>query len=399
MKILFVINTFPSPGHNIHTYNLAKILSKSHELSLVCFQKDTPYPKEHKYYKNVQVVSLEKKNFIAQGTKSILFNIPFCVLTNQSANMAKAIKNICQEVNFDIAMFEPLVMGQYYFCVSNCPKLLFPVDATSRIKQQRIQDAKNKIHKIVCHLDYSLVRKYEERIYDKFNGIIFSSSYDTEYTLKNIKVPAEKVHTMPEGVDLSYFHPSPNSLPQKPSIAFLGEMGHYPNHHGVLWFYNNVWKELKQQQPELLFYIVGNNPAHEIKNLSTLDKNIVVTGYVDDFRPYIWQATVFVSPLQTGTGMKNKVLQAMAMAKPVVASPLDVQGIAAENWRNVVIAKSPDEFTKNILTLLTDTQLRKNLEHQARLLVEKNHALEKKAGIFLEIAQTTISQTVNRLAV
>jgi len=390
MKILFVINGFPSTGNNIHTYNLAKVLSKSHELSLVCFETNMPFKKEEKYYKRIEIVPFKSKSFMSKGFRSFIYNTPFCVLTHQSETMAETIKNICQKVEFDVVIFEPLVMGQYYFCVKNCPKFLSPVDATGRIKEQRLYEAKNKIMKFIRYLDFLMVKKYEKFLYDKFRGIIFCSNHDSEYTLKNIKASIGKVYTMPEAVDIHYFHPAPDSLLQKPSIAFLGNMSHYPNHHGILWFYNNVWKKLRKKQTELIFYIVGNNPNQEIKNLSRHDQNIIVTGYVDDLRPYIWGATVFISPLQIGTGLKNKVLQAMAMGKAIVASPLDVQGIQVEDGKHVVVAKNSEEFVKQIVFLLQNKEEREKIGYNARKFVEKWHSLEEKGNRFIDIVSTAI---------
>lgn len=392
MKILFVINRFPSSGHNIHTYNLAKALSKSHELSLVCFENNSQFVKEDKYYTNIQIVPFKKKNFIKKGFKSLLLNAPFCVLTHQSQSMANAIKTICQKVKFDIVMFEPLVMGQYHYCVQDCLKILFPVDATSRIKEQRLYEEKNILTKFVRFIDYLMVRRYEKVLYNRFDGIIFSSNYDSEYTLKNIKISPEKVCTLPEGVDLSYFHPAYDLSFQKTSLAFLGNMDHYPNHHGMLWFYNNVWKTLKKEYPNLYFYIVGNNPGQEIKNLSLLDKNIIVTGYVDDIRPYIWQASIFVSPLQIGTGMKNKVLQAMAMGKAIVASPLDIQGTQVEDGKHVLVAKTPEDFIKKIVFLIRDKEKREELGYNARKYVEKWHSIEAKGDRFINFVSTKIKK-------
>jgi glycosyltransferase involved in cell wall biosynthesis len=390
MKILFVINGFPTNGNSIHTYNLAKTLSNDHEITLVCFDADFPYRKDKEHYANIHIVPFEKKNFLNKSINSLLSGTPFFVQTNKSADMIKIIKSICMQEKFDVVMFEPLAMGQYLFYTQDIPKILFPVDATSRIKKQKHHEANSVVNKIIHYIDYLMTIKYEKFLYEKADAIMFSSNYDSEYTMKNVDVNQKKVITVPEGVDLSYFHNSSDLLTQKPSIAFLGGMAHYPNKHGMLWFYNNVWKKLKVKQPDLLFYIVGSNPGEEIRNLSVLDKDIIVTGYVDDVRPYIRQASVFISPLQVGTGMKNKVLQAMAMGKAIVASPLDIQGIQAEDGKHVILARNPDEFVKHINSLLLNKQKRDELGFNARKLVEKNHTLKRKGDQFMDIATRII---------
>lgn len=389
MNILYIVNGIPSSGHRIHSYNLVKELSKDHEISLVCFESDSPYVKEYEYYKNVQQVPLKISSLLKKGLKSILTGTPYCVITYQSKNMLKVIENITKEVKFDVVLIEPLALGSYWSSINDCPRLLFPVDATSRIKEQNFIEEKNLIKKLVHYLDFLLVKKYEGFIYKKFNGIIFCSDYDSKYTVKNIKVSSDKVFTLPLAVDQSFYYPAESSG-EELSIAFVGNMGHPPNPHGMIWFHKNVWNQLKERYPDLLFYIIGSEPPQYIKDLAVKDKNIIVTGYVDDIRPYIWKASLFISPLQKGTGMKNKVLQAMAMGKAIISSPLDIQGTVAEDNKHLVVARTPAEYVEKIDRLLTDKKKRKELGSNACDLVTERYSLAIKSERFLNIVKTII---------
>jgi glycosyltransferase involved in cell wall biosynthesis len=391
-----VINGFPSPGNSIHSYNLAKILRASHEIDLICFRQESPYPAGRDYFRRVRQVALERRSVFAQGMASVLRNRPFCVLTHEAKAMEAVISAACREEAYSLVMFEPLAMGQYYSSVGACPKILFPVDATSRIKQQRVLEARSRGWKLVRHLDYSMVRRYEEWIYEKCEAVIFASSCDADFAVKHTPVVAGKAYTMPEGVDLEYFHPCDGMGDGGPIVAFLGDMGNYPNYHAVRWFLKEVWGRLKAARADAQLCIVGNDPGGRVADLCRADETITTTGFVDDVRPFIWQAAVFVSPLQTGTGMKNKILQAMAMGKAIVATPLSIEGTQIDPGEHLVMARDAGECLEGILCLLKDRETRVRMGRRARGFVEENHTLEAKAERFLNIAEEAVNRSGRR---
>lgn len=395
MKILFITSGFPSRIGQIHLYNLAKVLSQNHELSVISFEPSgSPSydKKEQSFYKRAELIPLKHQNLFVKVFRSVVERTHISVITNRSKDLKNSIEKLCRETKFDLVLFEPLSMAQYSDFATGDQKVLFPVDAVSRLKKQKYEAETRSIKKFIRFIDYLNFESYERTAYNKFKHIIFVSRVDAEYTLRAFpEIPKEKIHTLPIGVDINYFHPKLTEISNELSVAFLGNMRNYINEHAMLWFYREVWQKLRHYSPDLAFHILGNDPSQRIRNLSSADQRILVTGYMDDFRPYLWRSAVFVSPLQMGTGMKNRVLQAMAMGKAVVASPLSVEGIeGVENWKNIIIVNSPDEFIDAILFLLRNRAFRENLGIQARFLAE-DYSLEKTSQRFLDIANRATS--------
>jgi glycosyltransferase involved in cell wall biosynthesis len=387
MKMLFVVNGFPSAGHNIHTLNLARALHGSHDITLVCFRLDSPFAKEAKYFREVRVIDRDCRSFVSKCATSVITGIPFCILGFESKAMQEAIRDVCRRDRYDLAFFEPLVMGQYHLCVGQCPVVLFPVDATSRIKEQRLKDPRDRTPKALRYLDYWMVRRYEAKLYAQCDAIVFASKHDSEFTVRNVRGAKGKVYTMPEAVDLDYFRPASEEGDGGAVIAFLGGMGNYPNYQGAEWFYTQVWRDLKREQRGIQLYIVGDDPQGKMRTLCKSDPDVTVTGYVDDVRPFLARAAVFISPLQIGTGMKNKMLQAMAMGKAIVASPLSVEGIDLDPGDHCVVADGAPEFREKIVSLLTNRDLRTEMGKRARRFVEERHTLKEKGDRFMNIVR------------
>jgi glycosyltransferase involved in cell wall biosynthesis len=149
-------------------------------------------------------------------------------------------------------------------------------------------------------------------------------------------------------------------------------MDYRPNAEGACWFIREVWPTLRRCQPDLTFNIVGRNPTPAVRRLGEVP-GVRVMGEVPDVRPYLAAASAAVCPLRTAWGVQNKVLEAMAMARPVVASPAAVEGLHVTVGEDLLQADTPEQFAAAILSLLTDAELRKRLGASARRRVEKHY--------------------------
>jgi sugar transferase (PEP-CTERM/EpsH1 system associated) len=161
------------------------------------------------------------------------------------------------------------------------------------------------------------------------------------------------VYFVENGVDLDRFSPvhqfaSPFS--DGPALVFTGHMDYWPNADAAAWFAEGVMPKLRARQPDATFWIVGANPGPAVRNLAALP-GVHVTGRVDDTRPYIAHATACVCPLRLARGIQNKVLEGMAMGRPVIASPAAFEGIRAEPGRDVLVAETAEEFVAAISSL------------------------------------------------
>ena len=168
-------------------------------------------------------------------------------------------------------------------------------------------------------------------------------------------------------------------------------MGHPHNIAAVLYIYEKVLPSLLAKVPDLKYYIVGSNPPKEIKTLGQ-DDNIIVTGFVKDIRPYISKASIVLVPERMNSGIKNKILEAMAVGRPIVSTSLGAEGIPSKNGENIVVADDPEDFASGIEKLLKDKELYERIRSAGRKLVEEKYAwvkgVEVLEGILEEMIKT-----------
>jgi sugar transferase (PEP-CTERM/EpsH1 system associated) len=194
---------------------------------------------------------------------------------------------------------------------------------------------------------------------------------------------AAKTYGVPNGVDSQYFSPaygfpSPYAAGERP-LVFTGAMDYWPNIDAVSWFARNVLPLVRAQVPTARFYIVGMNPSPAVRDLA--GEGVVVTGRVDDVRPYLQHASVAVAPLRVARGVQNKVLEAMAMAKPVVASEAASVGISVQRGVDLQVADTPSDFAQAVLRLL-DVAQADQFGKQARRAVLAKYDWESNLAVF-----------------
>jgi sugar transferase (PEP-CTERM/EpsH1 system associated) len=183
--------------------------------------------------------------------------------------------------------------------------------------------------------------------------------------------PNDHTYGVPNGVDLDYFHPLPGE--GRPGrCVFVGALDYRANIDGICWFCRDVWPRIRAREPNATLAIVGRNPVPEVKRLSAV-AGVEVFGSVPDVRPYLADASVVVAPLRIARGIQNKILEAMACCRPVVASPEALEGLDAKSGIHAAAATTPTQWCDQIVHLLTSPYDRSLLAIASRDYVERHH--------------------------
>jgi sugar transferase (PEP-CTERM/EpsH1 system associated) len=401
MKILYLAHRIPFPpnkGDKIRTFNEIKHLSLSHDIDLACLAdnpEDMKYKKSlEKYCKRVKVVPLH-----TIGTKiNPLFSLlgmkkSLSVGYFYSRSLQKILDTWLSETTYDAVFCFCSVMAEYLF---RSETLDFSLRSYLKSPERYPKDGRPLFVMDYCDLDSEKWRQYSEKSrfpmsviygienkrlfdYEKlvnrfFDYSIFVSQREGDL-FRELYPSARNLSAIPNGVDHYYFSPS-NTFdhvglkadPDEQVLVFTGAMDYYANIEGVEWFCRDIFPMIKNELPKAKFFIVGSNPSSRVKDLEQVE-GVTVTGFVHDIRPYYHEADVCVVPLRIAAGIQNKVLEAMAMGKPVVTTSIALEGIHAQPEITVLEENSAHGFFKAVTDVLGDTDKGHKIGEKARAFI------------------------------
>lgn len=377
MKILFVTPRFPSPpikGDKLRNYYFIKELSRENDVSLLSFiekEEDREYVEEmEKYCNQVEVVKLPQWHSVIKMLTNVSNSLPFQVVFYKSAIMLKKLREMVSQGKFDIIHVSLIRMGYYLNTIKTMPVALDHIDALSINMGRRYNNERNWFLQTLFKVEYRRTQNYEKH----FMNIpsIITSQKDKE-ALGN----CGKVEVLSNGVDSSFFCPSRDNKEKDIDLVFVGNMGYFPNVNAMQYFMREVWAYITNMLPQTNLYIAGARPGRIVQAMAE-DKKVIVTGFVDDVRDYYYRAKVFIAPLRSGTGIQNKVLEAMACGVPVVSTKYGNSGIQATNGKEIVIADTPIEFAESVVSMLKSMDDRKRISEEARRLVVERFSWKTK---------------------
>ncbi|MBU3138161.1 glycosyltransferase family 4 protein [Clostridium gasigenes] len=259
-------------------------------------------------------------------------------------------------------------------------KILIAYDSMNLyFKRKSSIDNSNFIEKAYSNIQSKYYEMIQKKFFCEFNKIYYVSANDALYEKKLNHINDDKIDFINLGVDYSKYDSSKyecNLSADKKVIIFTGIMSYAPNKDAAIFFANKIMPEIIKRNRNTKFIIVGKNPDREVLNLQ--NEYVEVTGFVDDIVEYISNANIYVSPLRFGTGMKNKVLEAMSCSKAIIASTISVEGInELINGENIYIPNSDDEWVGYVEKLLYDEELNCKFGSECRSVILKKYNWEK----------------------
>lgn len=371
MKLLHICPSFPFPpndGGKIVSYHFYRCFSHfGHQVDLLCISKVPVAPEQISAVQKdnrIQVLVDTSIPSLKRLIRCLLMFTPYLMYKFHTKKMMKALKQCLKENHYDALQFEGLQTATYTLKIKKYfrgPIVIRFHNIESQIAYRYAEVTRNWLIKMFLYYESYLTRKLEKKIYRHFSNLLFITPQDQIQAEKVSKRSDRNYFVSPAGVDTEYFTPV---HPSSEDLIFLGSMDWKPNQDAILWFHQQVLPQIFSRYPGLKLYIVGKNPPMKIQQLH--GDRIIVTGTVPDVRPYLQNCGIAIVPLRIGGGMRVKILELMACGLPVVSTTLGAEGINYENYRDILIADTPDEFIRQISRLLDHPDLRTSIGTQAR---------------------------------
>jgi len=392
-RLLFLSHRIPYPpnkGDKIRSFHELQFLARYFKLDLATLvddHKDLQFlSRLEKICEKVAVFPLNPFFSRLRALCSLFSYWPLSVRYFYSPSLDNIVKYWLSVKRYSLIFCFSSQTAQY-LPLNDIPFFMDFVDVDSEKWFQYSRRTKNPILKIFYRMEGIRLRRFEISVAKKARACIFSAQREANLFCRFFS-DVNRVYTITNGVDFNYFSPFRHYSSPYPKncfiILFSGAMDYYANIDGVLWFVKNVFPYVKSAIANVKFYIVGRNPSSKIKKLSD-DPDIEVTGFVEDIRPFYAHAHICVAPLLVARGIQNKILEAMAMGKPVVCTPQAFEGIDASPDIDILVAKNSQDFATKILSLLENPLKSKNIGEQARKTVEIKYSWERNLSSILDL--------------
>lgn len=372
MKLLIILPRFPYPtekGDKLRAFNQIKVLSGYFDIILFTLSHDYIKPdyieKLKPYCKSVRVFKLSFLNVAWNLLKALFNGKPLQAGYYYSCNAQKIVDQIIAKEKPD-HLYCQLLRTAAYGINTNLPKTLDYQDVFSKGIERRIPTA-NLFMRLLFNFELKRLRKYENFVFDKFDNKTIISKPDRDFIPHDKK---NEIYIIPNGVDQEHFRPY--KLKKNTDLLFTGNMGYPPNVDCAEYLVNKVLPIIHKKYPEITLTLAGATPHARVKALQS--NKVKVTGWVDDMREYYASARVFLAPMQLGTGLQNKLLEAMAMRLPCVTSDLCNSALLAKEESEILIGNSPDEVAHQTIRLLQDKVLADNLAQNGFLFIQQHYS-------------------------
>jgi polysaccharide biosynthesis protein PslH len=372
MKILMIANRLPYPldrGDRVRFFYVAQTLSKKHEITLLSFyQEETE--KQYlevlgRYFAHIHLVKQSKIKSWFRTFRGFVNSTPLQVAHFWEPRMLLKVQELCDKNKFDIAYAYHLRMAQYLQHLRNVYTILDLVDSIS-LFMRRMYRNRSFYFRPVLWLEWKLICKYERYITSFFDECWIVSEIDQ----RNVQgYKNARIQIIPNGIDFNKYSPQNQITDEELSLLFVGYMG-TESVSAICYFVNDILPIIRKRFPSIKLYLVGANPPRKILKLST-DPNIEVTGFVESIVEYYQIATVVIAPMKFVAGMQNKIIEAMAMKKPVVTTSWGNEGINAKHGQEIYVGDTANEFAEHVIGLLKDRILRMRIGKSAARYAKK----------------------------
>ncbi|HJV24482.1 MAG TPA: TIGR03087 family PEP-CTERM/XrtA system glycosyltransferase [Aromatoleum sp.] len=380
--LLYLVHRIPYPpnkGDKLRSFNILRQLARSHRVFLGTFvdqQEDWPHVETlREWCEEVCAIPLASRQARVASLRGLLTGEALSLPYYRDSGLRRWVGEVVRKQGIRRAVAFSGPMAQYLDVPGLECRVVDFCDVDSA-KWTAYADRHAWPMSVLYRREGERLLAFERQAAARADAALFVTEAEADLFRRQAPEVAAKVAAMPNGVDEEYFSPDRDypdlHPPGGPKIVFTGAMDYWPNVDAVCWFAHHILPILRATRTDVRFFIVGMNPAPEVQALA--GDGVVVTGSVPDVRPWIAQADVVVAPLRVARGIQNKVLEAMAMARPVVVSAASATGLTGEPGREFVVADGEGEFAQRVLELLANPAKAAAMGAAARQCVQRAYS-------------------------
>jgi glycosyltransferase involved in cell wall biosynthesis len=392
-------------GGKLRTYNMMKELRKNHRITFLTLEPDTSPDdwKDRAQEYCHEVISVPWKEsirftagfYLGLAINALFSRRPYAIDKYISSEMRDMISE-SDDGSYDLIVCDFLAPAANFPDRLETPTLIFQHNVESDIWRRHYkQRADLSISKMYFRLQWKRMSAFEKRYCGRFDGVVTVSPKDSE-TLRGRFNLGNILGDVPAGVDLQYFRSSGKRPSSHCGLVFTGSMDWLPNDDAVSYFIQDIYPEIKAAVPDVTLTIAGRNPSQGLLEKASEDSSILVTGTVEDIRPYVHDAAIMIVPLRIGGGTRIKIFEGMAMGIPIVSTSIGAEGLPVSHGDNILLADEPESFAREVIDLIGSEDRRKNIADAALDMVRTKYSWEAASRIFESYCFELVSATGKR---
>lgn len=373
-RVLFLTTRFPYPpigGDKLKAFNLLKILSKHYDVKMIAWSfyelPDNSYLEIIKSLGvEVEVLRLNPFKAVLNSGLKLFSGLPFEISFYNMSEFLKAVKKSVKYDKIDAVVAFFMRSGEYVKHMQ-IKKLLVAEDCRTLYQKRSYEQTDKFLQKIVRYHEWKKLHKYEKSMMDKFDAVSFVTEHDIS-SIRKIN-PNGNYHILTNGTDVVHYNDS--AIRESKTLLFAGKMNVHSNQISAIQLAKEIFPSVAKAIPDVKLIIAGADMNAEIRNLAS--ENIEIIENVRDMLSLYQRATIFVNPHRGGSGIQNKLLEALSCGCAVVTTTTGNQGINGIDGEHLIIANDSTDFARKIIKLLGDEDLRAKIGTQARKLILETH--------------------------
>lgn len=365
----------PHTGGRLRSFHVISELSRRHRVIVLttCGPGDDPEEQrrrlprcEHVETVPYSIPKYGSPRFALALLRSWLSPLPVDVIKFRVPALSRRVRQILASQQVDVCVADFLSAVPNIPLGGPAPVILFARNVEHMIWKRLSQNETRSWRRALLGIEWRKMQRYEA--WASAHATMTVTVSDADGALLAATAPGARVCTTPTGVDLCYYSPD-GASETSTQLVFVGSMDWYPNEDAVLYFIDAILPAIRRDIPEVGLSVVGRNPTPRLRRAAA-EAGIRVTGTVEDIRPYIAEAAVYVVPLRIGSGVRLKIFEALAMGKAVVSTRVGAEGLPLVAGTHILSADAPAEFARAVVSLLRDPGRRRTLGMAGRRLVE-----------------------------